>query len=579
MKQLVYPALVLSLLGSVGKAQNTAARPGAAQPNAAQPGAAQPGYSDHAELSARLKALASRTGNTATVRSIGKSGSGKDIWLLTIGRGVAERKPALALVAGLDGTHLAGTELAVQVAESLLTGTSDSINRVLDTKTIYVLPLLNPDAQAQAFAKLRYERSGNASATDDDRDGRVDEDPVDDLNRDGLITQLRVEDPTGQYVASKDDARVLVRADPARGESGRYILLSEGIDADKDGQFNEDGAGGVALDKNFTFDYPFFTAGAGEMPVSEPENRALLDFLGKAPNVYAVLTFGPYNNLSDAPKFDRTKTAKRIVTGLLEKDAVVGEQVSKLYNAQTALTGAPAMPATKGNFAQTAYYHHGRFSFSTPGWWAPSVKAAVSARKDSAATAPKAAPAPGKSAESDNDDLRFLKWADANGLTDVYVNWTPIEHPDFPGRKAEVGGLVPFAKYNPPVRFLTDNARKHTQFVTALATRMPQIELANVRTETLGGGLHRISAQVVNRGLMPTGSDMGERVRWVPKMRVELKLADKQTVVSGRRVMLRGPMAAGETMDVTFLVSGNGRVTLEAGNAMTGVQQQEINLK
>jgi hypothetical protein len=30
---------------------------------------------------------------------------------------------------------------------------------------------------------------------------------------------------------------------------------------------------------------------------------------------------------------------------------------------------------TKGNFAQTAYFHAGRFSFSTPGWWVPKVEA------------------------------------------------------------------------------------------------------------------------------------------------------------------------------------------------------------
>jgi hypothetical protein len=544
----------------------------------AQPAPAPPDYQNHAQLSTRLKALASRSGNAATIESIGKSIGGKDIWVLTIGRGKATAKPALAVVAGLDGSHLAGTEMAIELAEKMLSSTNDSIRRMLDTKTIYVIPLVNPDAQGQAFAKLRFERTGNARDTDDDRDGHLNEDSFDDLNRDGQITQVRVEDPTGQYVPSKDDARVLVKADPAKGETGRYIVLSEGVDADRDGQYNEDGEGGVVIDKNFTFDYPFFTPGSGEMPVSEPENRALLDFLAKSPNIYAVLTFGPYNNLSEAPKFDRAKTAKRIITGLLEKDVTVGEQVSKLYNTQTNLKDAPAIPATKGNFAQTAYYHHGRFSFSTPGWWVPKV-ALAPARRDSNATAKPGQAIPAAKGGDDNEDIRFLKWADANGLTKVYVNWTPIEHPDFPNRKAEVGGLMPFAKQNPPVRFLADNVQKHVQFVTALVGRMPQIEIANVRSESIGSGLNRITAQVVNRGLLPTGSEMGDRVRWVPKMKVELKLTDKQSVVSGRRIMLRGPMAAGETMDVTFLVSGSGRVTLEAGNAMTGVQQQEINLK
>ncbi|KAA9355250.1 M14 family metallopeptidase [Larkinella humicola] len=526
-------------------------------------------YSSSAQLATRLKALTSRYGALTTLQSIGKSREGKDVWLLTVGRGTAAQKPAIAIVAGVQGAHLAGTELAVQLAEKLLAASGqDSVARLLDSKTFYIFPSVNPDAQEQFVAKPRYERTGNGADTDDDRDGRLNEDPFEDLNKDGLITQIRVEDPTGTFIPSKDDPRVLVKADPAKSETGRYLVISEGTDNDKDGAFNEDGAGGVALDKNFTFDYPFFTPGSGEMPVSEPENRALLDFLYKAPNVYAVFTFGPYNNLSEAPKFDRTKTARRIITGILEKDAPVGDQVSKLYNSQTALKDAPPMPPTKGNFAQTAYYHYGRFSFSTPGWWVPKATASADTTKG------KSTPKP-----SDNDDVKFLKWADANNVREVFVNWQPIEHPDFPGRKAEVGGIAPFAKLNPPVSFLNEIADKHLKFMTAFVRQMPVIDVVNLRTESLSGGLTRVTAQVINRGLLPTGSEIGDRVRFVPKMKIELRTSNGQTVVSGRKRILRSPMAASESMEVTFLVSGTGRATLEAGNVMTGLKSIDITLK
>lgn len=529
-----------------------------------------PGYHSHAQLTTRLRSLTAKYPALSRMESVGTTRSGKAVYVLTLGRGDAAKKPAVAIVAGVDGTHPAGSELAVQLAEKLLAASGqDSVAQLLNSKTFYIFPNVNADALEQATAALKYERPGNGSDTDDDRDGRSGEDPFEDLNRDGLITQVRVEDPTGTFVPSKDDPRVLVKADPAKGESGRYLIISEGTDNDKDGQFNEDGPGGVHLDKNFTFDYPIFVPGSGEMAASEPEVRGLLDFLYKAPNVYAVLTFGPYNNLSEAPKFDRAKTARRIVTGPLEKDATAGDHVSKLYNAQTGLKDAPAMPAAKGNFAQTAYYHYGRLSFSTPGWWAPKeAKEAGQGTKDAPAAKP-----------SDNEDVRFLRWAQANNVPNGFVNWTPVEHPDFPGRRAEVGGMVPFAKYNPPVSFLNEAADRHLKFVTALARQMPVIDVVNVRTEALGGGLTRVTAQVVNKGLLPTGAEIGDRVRFVPKMKIEMKLGNGQSVVSGRRMILRGPMAAGESVEVSFLVSGTGRATLEAGNAMTGTKSVDVTLR
>jgi hypothetical protein len=140
--------------------------------------------------------------------------------------------------------------------------------------------------------------------------------------------------------------------------------------------------------------------------------------------------------LSEATKFDKSKTLKRIVTGILEKDASVGEQITKLYNTQTGLKDAPAMPQTKGNLSQTAYYHYGRLSFSTPTWWAPKV----SATKDSTKKEIKEVKA------SDNEDIRFLKWADAQQLKGSFVSWQKINHPDFPNQTVEVGGIAPYAK-------------------------------------------------------------------------------------------------------------------------------------
>ena len=86
---------------------------------------------------------------------------------------------------------------------------------------------------------------------------------------------MRVHDPTGKYMAHPQDPRILIEAEADKNEQGRFRILTEGIDNDKDGKFNEDGPGGVDFNRNFTFEYPYFQAGAGPSQVSETETRAV----------------------------------------------------------------------------------------------------------------------------------------------------------------------------------------------------------------------------------------------------------------------------------------------------------------
>lgn len=545
----------------------------------------QTSYQSHEQRSSRLRNLAAANSALASVKSIGKSRGQRDIWLFTISKGDASKKPALLIVAGLEGTHLAGTEIAIQIAEKLLANAAkDSVAKLLENKAVYIIPSANPDAQEQWTAKPRFARSENALDYDNDRDGRLNEDPFEDLNGDGLITMVRIEDPTGTFIVSKDDPRVLVKADPAKGESGKYILITEGIDNDKDGKFNEDGPGGVNIDKNFTFDYPIFTDGSGDYAASEPETRAIADFLYNSPNIFAVLTFGPNNNLSEAPKFDQAKVSRRIITGVTQKDAAVMEQVSKLYNS-LGLKDAPAMPQTKGNFSQTAYFHAGRFSFTTPGWWAPKTEAARDTTKKADVAASASTSGTGGRSDSnaatnaENDEVRFLKWADREKLTDVFVEWKEIKHPDFPDKKAEVGGIAPYAKLNPPVSYLNDIAEKHLRFITGLAMQMPDVQIVNLKTESLGNGLNRITLQVVNKGLLPTYADIGDRVRWVKKVKTELFLGNGQSIVSGRKINLRNALGPGESEEYTWLISGTGKLTVQAGCPTAGIASVEVTLR
>ena len=521
-------------------------------------------YSNFAEQTNRLNALVKTYPSLVTVRSLTKTNGGKDIWLLTIGTGKTETKPAIAVVGGTEGSHLLGTELAIGFAENLLKGSNtDSIKNLLAKTTYYVFPNMSPDAMEQYFSKLKYERLGNASETDDDRDGKLNEDGFDDLDGNGKITLMRVESPIGDYKIHPDDPRVLIKADATKGEKGKYLLLIEGMDNDKDGQLNEDGEGGIAFNKNLTYKHNTFAPGAGDFPASEKETRALLDYLYDAFNVYAVISFGSNNNLSTPISFNPVAAKERILAGYLEPDAKINAMVSDLYNKVTGSKDAPKASSAGGDILSWGYFHYARFSFSTPGWWVPKAKPDT-AKKEKAFTV-------------EDPTANYLRWAQQQGISNTFTEWKTVQHPDYPNQKVEVGGLDPFVLINPPYKMVADLVQKHTDFLVKLAAQQAAVDIINLKTEKLGNGLTRVSLDVINKGGLATHSKLGERSYFLKKLKVAVK-TDKQDIVGGRKITLLNSLEASGSQSFSWLIKGTGKVSIEIGCPTAGVKNVDLTL-
>ncbi len=509
-----------------------------------------------------------------------KTEGGNDIWVLKVGTGNMDDKPGIAVVGGTEGFHVIGVELALQFAERLVNNHTDA----LEQTTFYIFPNMSPDGYAQYHAALKYERRGNATQVDHDRDGTRDEDPYEDLNNDGYITMMRVESPLGDYNAHPTDSRVLVKADRSKGEFGKYLQYSEGFDNDKDGKFNEDLTEGIAFNKNFTYQFPVFQPLAGDYPVSQKETRALVDYLFQQWNIFAFVSFGPANNLSTPLKYDEKNAKKRVISSMLEKDVTLNKMVSDLYN--KTITEKPFQQdnqGTDGDFFQWAYFHFGRLSFSTPGWWVPEFKAEkekvekeenkeIPEQKDSNKEVEKASEKPVVTKESN-----FMAWADKRGLTDVFVPWTPVQHPDFPNQTVEVGGIKPFALTNPPYSFIDSIGKQHTDFIVKLAEMQPKLEFHNVKVEKLGSGLSRITADLFNNAPLPTHSELGVKSRWLRKIRIDIT-KDKKDVLAGNTINLIDKMDAFETKTLSWIVNGSGNVVIKAGAAHCGIATLNVKL-
>lgn len=526
---------------------------------------AQTGYSNFQQQTNRINALTKNYPQLVKARSIAKTAGNKDIWQITIGAGNANTKPAIAVVGGVEGNHILGTELAIGFAENLLQGSqSDSIKTLLNKTTFYIFPNMSPDAMEQYFASLRYERQGNASTTDDDRDGKTNEDGYDDLDGNGKITVMRVESPIGEYKINPDDSRSIIKADLNKGEKGKYLLFTEGRDNDGDGSFNEDGEGGIAFNKNLTYKHATFSPGAGDFAASEKETRALLDLLFEQFNIYAVVSFGSNNNLSSPLSFNSQAATQSLIAGWLQPDVKIDSMVSDLYNKTVGAKDAPKTAAAGGDFFSWAYYHYGRYSFSTPGWWVPKTKP-DSIKGEKAFT-------------SEDPVANYLRWANQQGITGSFTEWKTVQHPDFPGQTTEVGGLDPFVLTNPPYNLVADLVKKHSSFLVKLAGHQPEIDIINVKTEKISGGLTRITADIVNKGALASHSKLGERSYWVKRINVKLNTGSNQSVVSGKKIQVLNSLEGYSSQQLTWLIKGSGKATIEAGSPTTGSKTLEVNL-
>jgi hypothetical protein len=80
---------------------------------------AQGDYPTLGQITQRLQAI-SGSGSSAKLSSLTKTVGGKDIWVLKIGTGDMDNKPAVAVVGGAEGFHVLSVELALQFAERLV---------------------------------------------------------------------------------------------------------------------------------------------------------------------------------------------------------------------------------------------------------------------------------------------------------------------------------------------------------------------------------------------------------------------------------------------------------------------------
>lgn len=264
-------------------------------------------YHTPTEVNKILKALANANSKVAKLHKLAVSPGNQETFILEIGPETAKSKknlPAVFVAANMEGTVPIASEAALYLAQQVLT--RQEIRKDL---TWYILAMGNPDASWRYFKKPLLQDGRNARPHNDDMDDRTDEDGVEDLDKNGIITMMRVKDPKGAWLPVPGYTQLMKKADWTKGEKGMYTLYSEGTDNDKDGRYNEDGPGGVNIGIAFPHLFKFFSKTSGAWSGSEPVTYNLFKFIYSRPEIAMAIGFGESNFCLNPPRGGRKSTA------------------------------------------------------------------------------------------------------------------------------------------------------------------------------------------------------------------------------------------------------------------------------
>ena len=260
-------------------------------------------YHTPAELNAAFRDMARANAAFARIHDLAKSPGGREVVLIEIGpeAGKAVKTlPAVFIGANFEGVVPLAGEAALFLVKQLV-----EKPEAREDLTWYVLGCPNPDAAFRYFSKPLLPDSGNDRPWNDDMDDAMDEDGPEDLDGNGLITTMRVKDPEGIWIPVPGQPRLMKRADWAKGEKGSYKLVSEGLDNDKDGEYNEDPPGGVNIGVQFPHLFGYFNPGSGAWPGSEAESFAILKFVNEHKEIGLSFVFGGSNFCLNPPRGGR----------------------------------------------------------------------------------------------------------------------------------------------------------------------------------------------------------------------------------------------------------------------------------
>lgn len=532
---------------------------------------------DFAEVEEFLHAYARAHPRWLTLESLGKSGEGRDIWLLTLNNpdtGPAAGKPAMYVDGNTHANEVQGTETVLYTLDFMLHNYSrlPRITELLDRAAFYLVPVVNPDGRAHWFAgpsTPHFPRTVMVPV-DDDRDGLADEDGFDDLDGDGIITQMRKKVALGEgtHRLHPKDQRLLVPVE--EDELGDYVELgAEGFDNDGDGRINEDTVGYVDPNRTWGYDWqpPYVQSGAGAYPLSIPETRSIATWALDHPNIAAAQTFHNYGKM--ILRGPGAKSQPRIPAQDLRAFDLIAEEGERMLPGYRYLISWKDLytvyGATDGHF----YRLLGAIAFTNELYEPPTDL----------------------DEDGESSDEETMTFNDLLTLGRQFVDWRKVDHPQY--GSIEVGGYRHDVGRVPESWMLEDETHRNSAFVLFHAHHLPKLRFGEAQVKRLEPGLWRLEIPVINERAIPTMTAAARQTRLhrpdiatvegaevVASGLVENPWLDEVTLQEHRpeRLLVDGINGV-SARRLFFLLAGEGTVTVRYDSLKGGTLSQEVALQ
>lgn len=485
-------------------------------------------FHDYASLTCQLEKLQKEEPRLVNLFSLGQTPEQREIWCVRVtdpdGDIPIEHRPALLVTAHMHSVEFAGSCQALHFLQTLLQD-QETLSEELRSQVLYVVPRVTPDGAEYALSTGRRIRSRYVES----REKNV---PFpEDLTKDGRIREMRWKSDTGKFRLSAHDPRILVPRQSG-DEGPYYAVATEGLIHDWDG--GEVGRSKMYCDFNRNFPSENWRGrpdwiGHGRYPLSEPETRALADFVLAHPQISRAVDmhtgwpaiFPPYTAWLKAG-WEQDRALLKEIGGLAEQ--MTGWKMVTSYE-----------ELRSGNVAATEIYG-GLKDWLYDSMGIPAMVFELGMLYNYCGA---------DSMEGVEDAVYHEEWSrflmeahDANPEMGIFQEWVPYDHPQL--GPVEIGGWGHVVQWsNPPLRSgkmplrgsMQEVCERGSRYLLELLKWKPELQI-NVEVERIEEGLYMLKAELVNSGSMSTSvTDMGKKTH--PYLLPIVELNGEGSVICG----------------------------------------------